>query len=32
VLPRLASDERTWLSEALSAIDPEHAWLAKLTI
>ena len=31
VLPRLASDERTWLSEALSAIDPGHAWLAKLT-
>jgi len=30
VLPRLGSGERTWLSEALSRIDPGHAWLTVL--
>jgi hypothetical protein len=29
-LPRLESRERAWLSDALSTIDPEHAWLARL--
>jgi hypothetical protein len=30
LLPRLRSGKRTWLCDALSRIDPEHAWLATL--
>jgi hypothetical protein len=30
VLPRLGSGERTWLCDALSRIDSEHAWLMTL--
>jgi hypothetical protein len=29
-LQRLGSDERRWLCDALSTIDPAHAWLTKL--
>ncbi len=31
VLPRLDPIARTWLVEALSLIDPSHAWLRSLT-
>ena len=30
VLERLGSAERVWLRDALSTVDPEHAWLTKL--
>jgi hypothetical protein len=30
VLVRLGSGERVWLCDALSTVDPEHAWLTKL--
>jgi aminoglycoside-2''-adenylyltransferase len=30
LLPRLGSSERTWLCDALSRIDSEHAWLTTL--
>ena len=30
VLDRLGPGERVWLCEALSVVDPEHAWLTRL--
>lgn len=30
VLQRLGADQRVWLYDALSRVDPGHAWLAKL--
>lgn len=30
VLHRLGADQRVWLYDALSVVEPQHAWLAKL--
>jgi hypothetical protein len=30
VMERLGPDERSWLYDALSVVDPQHVWLTEL--